>query len=1079
MKSSENIKFVLMKLPALLIAFLFMLPSLLHSQWQPLESPPGTDPLGLVESDGRIFARTTSGLYFSDDQGDSWTNSFSGGLERGFTSFVQAAGQTVICRIQPVQGGDYQILISNNNGDSWSLLPLPEGTNYRSLAFNGEVIIYRSIPLSIYLSYDLGESWTLLDNAEWPFSPGQLFTAGGVFFCRGVQGGFWRSDPLAANWENLPLDVGPNDYIRVYNENGLLLAGTEQGAIHYSLDDGQTWNTSASFSDFSSSGDGFWARGDSLYTIHNGSVYVSNDQGATWAGISALSLRFRDLLLLDGQNLFAKTTGIYQSQGLSQPPVPSMSGIQGLGVDDYTLVGNRLFYYNSTDRSIKSATIDAGGIQMDNTVFSDFTLDEMIGVNDDLFVNESVISGLSNVRHRITRVSSDGEQNVIHESNNGPWLASDHLKYADDKLFYFNSGSAWIYSTDRGESWQNGSALNPISCYDYERHEDAVFSIVPNGVMRRRDGEANWSLVNNGLDFETFPLSNGVLDTRLVSTEGALFLLLGRGDNDFIEFYVSHDGGDSWQATATDLPDIILPYLNAPQGVKNIVAIGGYHIMALRDVGIAISADQGLNWAIYNDGLPTDEVNQIEVHDGRIVAATRRYGFWELYPANIRLRQVNGRVFFDENTNGQLDAGEIPVSNVKLLLENTEDIAFSNQEGEYRLSFIGEGIFGPALENPYLVAVPASRQTADSGPLDFALQLNEEGPDISVSVFTDQVHRPGFPIRYYLQYQNLSGPVNSASLRLDFYPELNYDGASQAPAQVDGSSIRFELGALPLLASGTIAVDFTLDPLTPLGSQASSTLTAMLPDGDVDLANNEAVLEDIVVGSYDPNDIQVSHKVLSPAEVMNEQVLRYRIRFQNTGTYPAERVVVRNALPEELNLSSIARIASSHPMVIQREGRQELAFVFDGIQLPDSTSNEAASHGFIEYDIRVQRGLIPGDSIRNQAAIYFDFNPPIITNIALTVVAPLNNIGSLSDGYEPVWLAPNPVAAGAPVRLLAPGQSGVLCLFDQSGRLLRKVEPFVCDTDSLATQGLPPGAYWAVLFTEGGGVAAKMAVHAP
>ena len=52
------------------------------------------------------------------------------------------------------------------------------------------------------------------------------------------------------------------------------------------------------------------------------------------------------------------------------------------------------------------------------------------------------------------------------------------------------------------------------------------------------------------------------------------------------------------------------------------------------------------------------------------------------------------------------------------------------------------------------------------------------------------------------------------------------------------------------------------------------------------------------------------------------------IRFQNTGTYPAERVVVRNALPEELNLSSIARIASSHPMVIQREGRQELALRF-------------------------------------------------------------------------------------------------------------------------------------------------------
>ena len=48
------------------------------------------------------------------------------------------------------------------------------------------------------------------------------FLLPGSLFGQGDQGGFWRSDPLAANWENLPLDVGPNDFIRVYNETGLL-----------------------------------------------------------------------------------------------------------------------------------------------------------------------------------------------------------------------------------------------------------------------------------------------------------------------------------------------------------------------------------------------------------------------------------------------------------------------------------------------------------------------------------------------------------------------------------------------------------------------------------------------------------------------------------------------------------------------------------------------------------------------------------------------------------------------------------------------------------------------------------------
>ncbi len=48
--------------------------------------------------------------------------------------------------------------------------------------------------------------------------------------------------------------------------------------------------------------------------------------------------------------------------------------------------------------------------------------------------------------------------------------------------------------------------------------------------------------------------------------------------------------------------------------------------------------------------------------------------------------------------------------------------------------------------------------------------------------------------------------------------------------------------------------------------------------------------------------------------------------------------------------------------------------------LPDSNVNEPASHGFVKFRIKQFPDNPVGTEIFNQAAIYFDFNPPIYTN---------------------------------------------------------------------------------------------------
>ncbi|MBK9629215.1 MAG: hypothetical protein IPO56_16370 [Flavobacteriales bacterium] len=47
--------------------------------------------------------------------------------------------------------------------------------------------------------------------------------------------------------------------------------------------------------------------------------------------------------------------------------------------------------------------------------------------------------------------------------------------------------------------------------------------------------------------------------------------------------------------------------------------------------------------------------------------------------------------------------------------------------------------------------------------------------------------------------------------------------------------------------------------------------------------------------------------------------------------------------------------------------------------------NEPRSHGFVTFRIRPRTPVLPGTVIENIANIYFDFNPPVITEPSVLV----------------------------------------------------------------------------------------------
>jgi uncharacterized repeat protein (TIGR01451 family) len=137
---------------------------------------------------------------------------------------------------------------------------------------------------------------------------------------------------------------------------------------------------------------------------------------------------------------------------------------------------------------------------------------------------------------------------------------------------------------------------------------------------------------------------------------------------------------------------------------------------------------------------------------------------------------------------------------------------------------------------------------------------------------------------------------------------------------------------------------------------------------------------EIIRNSYDPNDKTGFPAGISEENViMRNQEIKYRIRFQNTGNDTAFVVIIRDTLEQFLNPSSVRVGMSSHAYTFAQEGNK-MAFTFNNILLPDSTTNEPASHGFVDFFVKQNPNNPPNYFINNTAHIYFDFNDAIVTN---------------------------------------------------------------------------------------------------
>ncbi len=194
------------------------------------------------------------------------------------------------------------------------------------------------------------------------------------------------------------------------------------------------------------------------------------------------------------------------------------------------------------------------------------------------------------------------------------------------------------------------------------------------------------------------------------------------------------------------------------------------------------------------------------------------------------------------------------------------------------------------------------------------------------------------------------------------------------------------------------------------------------------------------VGSFDPNDKQAFPRGYGNQHLIEaNNDIEYLIRFQNTGTDTAFTVVVLDTLSAHLQAEAVRPGASSHRYDFAVIDGNVLRFRFDHILLPDSNVNEPASHGFVKFRVPQQVDNPDGTVIENSAAIYFDFNDPIITNTTFHTIGDHFILVQTNDpaGAAQLRVYPNPAASVAIFELPVQSDRAMFELTDQLGRTIR------------------------------------------
>lgn len=378
--------------------------------------------------------------------------------------------------------------------------------------------------------------------------------------------------------------------------------------------------------------------------------------------------------------------------------------------------------------------------------------------------------------------------------------------------------------------------------------------------------------------------------------------------------------------------------------------------------------------------------------------------------------QINGSVYFDNDENCSIGAGDYPVANRILIATPGNYLAVTDQNGDYTFqlptgSYVVSEIFNSSNYGNYCnlnYSVTLNNPTDISSNNDFLDTLNGE-IDLQATIYaTSVVPGFGFIVQPTYYSMNVAGSLLNTNAWFTIPPGVTMQGWAY-PHTISNDTVYFTINTPQSFVN---SIPFYAPANLPLGSSLSFCAGIEIQPSETIILNNSYCHTLTVIGSFDPNDkTMFLNGIQSDSTILlTDQSLDYVIRFQNTGTAPAHDIYILDTIQSTLDLSSIKFIAASHTCSVSILDGNILKFNFSNIMLPDSTNNEPESHGFVHYRIQQNNQNTVGTIINNTAYIYFDFNEAVVTNTTHDSII-IDDLGIEDEQLFAVSIYPNPSEA--------------------------------------------------------------------
>lgn len=268
---------------------------------------------------------------------------------------------------------------------------------------------------------------------------------------------------------------------------------------------------------------------------------------------------------------------------------------------------------------------------------------------------------------------------------------------------------------------------------------------------------------------------------------------------------------------------------------------------------------------------------------------------------------------------------------------------------------------------------------------DFGLYVNPAIHDLSIDIASLN------PFRWlddsnqlFLTVRNKAGFRQPSHLTLVFDSNIVFRNASPSPLTRHGDTLFWNTDTLDFLDQFQVQLEIGFTG--SIGQHVICHAWADPVAGDSIPADNRVELHQPITGPFDPNFKQCENgDFITPQQVAANTEMVYTIHFQNEGNAPAVNIHVSDTLSSLYEPTTLRVINSSHPVdFILRNHLVD--FYFTNINLPPAMQSEPLSNGFVQYGIQCKNTLQLGDVLSNTGHIYFDHNPVVNTNEALTVV---------------------------------------------------------------------------------------------